>query len=128
MRELLSFSAGDMSGGLGGVVFSPDGERLMTGDAAITAVKIWDASTTGGGEWPNVPSVEYFGLPYSADLTPDGRKLFVGHTDGSVSITDVETGDLLRTIEPERQRRGGRLRRPERRRAVARHGRALRVR
>ena len=75
VRELLSFSARDTSGGLGGVVFSPDGERLMTGDAAITAVKIWDASATGGGEWPNVPSVEYFGLPYSAaDFTPDGRQ------------------------------------------------------
>ena len=102
VRELLSFSARDTSGGLGGVVFSPDGERLMTGDAAITAVKIWDASATGGGEWPNVPSVEYFGLPYSAaDFTPDGRQTcLVGHTDGSVSISDVETGDLLRTIEP----------------------------
>ena len=71
VRELLSFSARDTSGGLGRVVFSPDGERLMTGDAAIIAVKIWDASTTGGGEWPNVPGVEYFGLPFSgADFTP----------------------------------------------------------
>ena len=54
VRELLSFSAQDTSGGLGGVAFSPDGERLMTGDAAITAVKIWDASANGGGELANV--------------------------------------------------------------------------
>ena len=78
VRELLSFSAQDTSGGLGGVVFSPDGERLMTGDAAITAVKIWDASTTGGGEWANVPSVEYFGLPYSRGGFHAGRPQPVG--------------------------------------------------
>ncbi len=67
IRELLSFSAGDSSGGLGGVAFSPDGERLMTGNSAITAVKIWDASTTGGGEWANVASV-----PQEARSVPFG--------------------------------------------------------
>ena len=72
-RELFSFSAQDTSQGLNGVAFSPDGERLMTGDAAITAVKIWDASTTGGAELANVPA-EFFGLPYAAvDFTPDSR-------------------------------------------------------
>jgi WD40 repeat protein/DNA-binding SARP family transcriptional activator len=101
VRELLSFSAQDTSGGLGGVAFSPDGERLMTGDAAISAVKIWDASATGGGEWANVSSVEYFGLPYgSVDFAPDGGRLLVGLADGSVSIADAESGHQLDTIEP----------------------------
>ena len=55
IHELFSFSAQDTSHGLNGVAFSPDGQRLMTGDNAITAVKIWDASATGGAEWANVP-------------------------------------------------------------------------
>ena len=101
VRELLSFSAQDTTGGLGGVAFSPDGERLMTGDAAISAVKIWDASANGGGELANVSSVEFFGLPYAAvDFTPDGGRLLVGQADGLVSIVDVESGDQLDTIEP----------------------------
>ena len=101
VRELLSFSAQDTSGGLGGVAFSPDGERLMTGDVAITAVKVWDASTTGGGEWANVPACRPWARTYSAaDFTPDGRGLVVGQADGTVSISDIETGEQLATIGP----------------------------
>ena len=44
VRELLSFSAQDTGHGLAGVDFSPDGQQLITGDMAITAVKVWDAS------------------------------------------------------------------------------------
>ena len=88
--ELLTFSAHDTSGGLGGVTFSPDGERLMTGDAAITAVKIWDASVAGSGGLPNT----------AAGFTPDGRRLLIGKADGSVSVSDAATGQRLTTIEP----------------------------
>ena len=123
VRELLSFSAQDTSGGLGGVAFSPDGERLMTGDAAISAVKIWDASANGGGELANVPSVEFFGLPYAAaDFTPDGGRLLVGQADGSVSIADVESGDRAGHDRAASVRQWGRrLGRREQRRAAARH-------
>jgi WD40 repeat protein/DNA-binding SARP family transcriptional activator len=101
VRELLSFSARDTGGGLGGVAFSPDGERLMTGDAAINAVKIWDARETGGGEWANLVSVGSSGLPNRvADFTPDGRRVLVGQADGSVSVADVASGDQLSTIGP----------------------------
>ena len=82
IRELLSFSAQDTSHGLNGVAFSPDGERLMTGDIAITAVKIWDASTTGGGEWANVPGQPAWAAYRAADFTPDSRGLVVSGGDG----------------------------------------------
>jgi WD40 repeat protein len=79
----------------------------MTGDAAISAVKIWDASANGGGELANVSSAEFFGLPYAAvDFTPDGGRLLVGQADGSVSISDVESGHHLDTIEPRTSARG----------------------
>ena len=96
-RELFSLSAQDTSGGLAGVAFSPDGERLMTGDIGINAVKIWEVGTTAGGEWANVLGVPYAGS--TADFTPDGD-LVVADVDGTASISDVETGDRLATTGP----------------------------
>ena len=78
------------------MAFSPDGERLMTSDTAISAVKIWDASTTGGAEWANVPAV-----PYShVEFTPDSRNLVVSSGGGAVSSSEIETGDRLAVIGP----------------------------
>lgn len=96
IRELFSFSAQDTNGGLFGVAFSPDGSQLMTGDLAITAVKIWDASTTGGAEWANLPGVSHIGV----DFTPDGSSLVASNDDGTVSISHFEGGDRLSTFGP----------------------------
>ena len=92
-RALFTFSAQDTSrgGGLGGVAFSPDGQRLMTGDSAITSVTIWDAAITGGGEWANARG-------HAADFTPDSRGLVVSSDDGALSVVGVETGERLSTI------------------------------
>ena len=92
IRELVSFSAQDMGHGVNGVAFSPDGQRLMTGDIAITAVKIWDASATGGGEWANVPTEPFSSeVQYrTADFTPDSRGLVVSGVDGGVATWDIE--------------------------------------
>jgi WD40 repeat protein/DNA-binding SARP family transcriptional activator len=94
-QALFTFSAQDTSrgGGLGGVAFSPDGQRLMTGDSAITSVTVWDAAITGGGEWANAVGV-------AADFTPDSRGLVVGRGNGTVSVVGAETGDRLSTIPP----------------------------
>ena len=93
-RTLFTFSAQETSrgGGLGGVAFSPDGQRLMTGDGAITSVTIWDAATTGGGEWASTVG--------TTDFTPDSRGRVVSSDDGALSIIDVETGEHLSTIRP----------------------------
>ena len=74
----------------------------MTGDLAITAVKIWDASTTGGAEWANVPGQPSWEVVAfsAADFTPDSRRLIVGGYDEPTSIVDVETGNRLATIGP----------------------------
>ena len=73
----------------------------MTGNSAITAVKVWDASTTGGGEWANVAGVPQEAEAYSsADYTADGRGLVVSGTDGTVTVSDNETGERRATIEP----------------------------
>lgn len=99
-RPVFTFSAQETSrgGGFGGVAFSPDGQRLMTGDGAITSVTIWDASVTGGGEWASV-----LGL---ADFTPDSRGLVVSnYADDALSVIDARTGQHLSTIRPARRGR-----------------------
>jgi WD40 repeat protein len=96
VRELLSFSAQDTSHGLNGVAFSPDGERLMTGDLAITAVKIWDTSDTGGAEWMNMADVPWGGN--AADFTPDSRALVMGGFEGAASISDIKSGNRVATF------------------------------
>jgi DNA-binding SARP family transcriptional activator/class 3 adenylate cyclase len=50
VRELWSLSAQETRSGIVGVVFSPDGARVMAGDAGITAVKIWDLGPNGDAE------------------------------------------------------------------------------
>ena len=59
-RELLSLSAQDTRSGMKAVAFSPDGDRVMTGDESITAVKIWDVGITGDAEVANLPAVRAF--------------------------------------------------------------------
>src|SRR5918996_1232390 len=94
-REQLTLSAQDLSGGLWGA-FSPDGERLMTGDQQIRAVKIWDATATGPGEWANLPAVrdEAGGIAF----TPDGRRVVASNGAGVVASWNPETGEELSVL------------------------------
>jgi WD40 repeat protein len=81
-----------------GVAFSPDGNRVMTGDAVIAAVKIWDVSLAGDAEWAHVPAVPaFYG---SAAFTPDGQHLVASSAGGSASVWEPETGDLVTTLRP----------------------------
>lgn len=67
--------------------FSPDGQRVITGDIGIAAVKIWDLSLEGDAEVANIPTVE----PAAVDVAylPDG-KIVASHGDGSVAVWDVD--------------------------------------
>jgi WD40 repeat protein/DNA-binding SARP family transcriptional activator len=93
-RELFRFSTQDISSA-GGVAFSPDGSRLMVGDGAITAVKVFDLSVAGGREWANVPDGRP-GLPGAASFTPDGRELVTSSEEAAAAFWDAETGRRTR--------------------------------
>jgi WD40 repeat protein/DNA-binding SARP family transcriptional activator len=88
-RDLLTLSAQDLAGGVW-VAFSPDGERVMTGDQQIRSVKIWDARAIGRGEWFNLPAARdsVGGIAFS----PDGRRLVSSSGEGLVTVWDLETG------------------------------------
>jgi WD40 repeat protein/DNA-binding SARP family transcriptional activator/class 3 adenylate cyclase/tRNA A-37 threonylcarbamoyl transferase component Bud32 len=108
VRELWSLSARETRSGIVGVAFSPDGARLMAGDAGISAVKIWDLGPSGDAEWASLPAA---GAP--AEFMPDGRRLVatsgavnsvltsdVVIGESSVRIWDLQTGRVIQTIVP----------------------------
>ena len=94
-RELLTLSAQGTTGGVT-VSFSPDGERVMTGDNALTAAKIWDVSLAGDSEWTNLPAIAH--AVTAIAVTPDGR-LVTSNDDGSVTIWDTPTGKEVLTTD-----------------------------
>jgi len=67
--------------------FSPDGQRVITGDIGIAAVKIWDLSLQGDAEVVNVPTDE--AAPVDVAYLPDG-KIVASHGVGSVAVWDVD--------------------------------------
>jgi WD40 repeat protein/DNA-binding SARP family transcriptional activator len=104
VRERWSLSAQETKSGIVGVAFSPDGMRVMAGDASSSAVQVWDLGPTGDAEWANLPAP---GHP-AAEFMPDGRHVLTsswkGRVDrlaaGAVTIWDLQTGRDSRTIGP----------------------------
>ena len=105
--ERWSLSAEESKSGLLGVAFSSDGSRVMAGDAAVSAVKVWDLGPTGDAEWANLPAPGY----PAAEFMPDGRLVMTSSGEGStlepggefpqaVAIWDPQTGSDPRTIGP----------------------------
>jgi WD40 repeat protein/DNA-binding SARP family transcriptional activator len=103
VQERWSLSAQETRSGVVGVAFSPDGTRVMAGDAGITSVKVWDLGPIGNAEWANLPAA---GRP-AAEFMPDGRRVVTTSSQGAhfesgraLTIWDLQTGRDLRTIGP----------------------------
>jgi WD40 repeat protein len=105
-QERWSLSAQESQSGIVGVAFSPDGSRVMAGDAGISAVKVWDLGPTGDAEWANLPAPGHPG----AEFMPDGRRVVTssweggllpdGTAAGAVTSWDSQTGREIGTIGP----------------------------
>ncbi|MCK2220447.1 protein kinase [Actinomadura sp. ATCC 31491] len=96
-RQVLSLSGAQDA--IAGVAFSPDGRRVMTGDAQIGSVKVWDVSLTGDAEWLNVPGGP---AANAVAFTPDGGRLAAIGGGGSVTVWDAATGRAVRVLGPGR--------------------------
>jgi WD40 repeat protein len=96
-ERLFSLAAQDTSSGVQGVAFSPDGNRVLTGDAAITAAKVWDVSLSGDAEWANVPGDPDWVT--SVAFSPSGDELVASAPNGSVAVWDPETGQNIDTFQ-----------------------------
>jgi WD40 repeat protein/DNA-binding SARP family transcriptional activator len=93
-RKLVTVAAQDMRNGVASVAFSPDGERIMTGDRGILSVKVWDVSDLGGGEWANLPSVVSNRIPVA--FTSSGE--VVASSGSDVSLWNAATGAMVRRV------------------------------
>jgi WD40 repeat protein/DNA-binding SARP family transcriptional activator len=95
-RQLFTLAARDMENGVIGVVFSPDGSQLMTGDVDVAATRVWDVSIAGAAEVANFPAVAFH---YGAiAFTPDGRHVVAPSVGNSVTIWDWQTGEAVQTL------------------------------
>jgi WD40 repeat protein len=91
--------------GVDGVAFTKDGKRLGTGDAART-VRVWDALTgtpvnSSMGRLPPLPGATEAPSPdslYCAAFSTDGKRVALGHADGTVRLHDAATGKELRIV------------------------------
>jgi len=106
-REPLTIDVKDET--VQGVVFSPDGKRLVSTTAthawdkrtliATATVRVWDSLT--GDELlsfkAHKPGVE--GKIAGVDYGPDGRHLATACRDGQVMLWDAATGKPLKTME-----------------------------
>jgi WD40 repeat protein len=104
-ERLFSLSAQDTSSGVQGVAFSPDGSKVVTGDGAITAAKVWDVSLRGDSEWANVLADPAWVT--SVAFSPSGSELLTNGKGGSVVAWDPETGETIETLEAHRTSAGG---------------------
>lgn len=92
-RELVQVAGSGTRAGVADIALSPDGERLMTGDWAVSATEIWDIGPLAGAEWANMAS-----RPESrADLVfvGDDVAASVGRT---VRLWDASTGSIVADI------------------------------
>jgi WD40 repeat protein/DNA-binding SARP family transcriptional activator len=95
-REVTSLSAFDTRRGITGVAFSPDGTRVLTGDAGITAARVWDVSLDGDAEVANLPGVSFeYG---AATFAPDGRYLLTTRGAGSLTVWDARSFTAVRAL------------------------------
>lgn len=94
----LSLSGETTGNGLYSVSFSPDGDRILTGDSGLESVKLWDVSDGGGAEWANYGDVWPFLAPA---FLPDGHRVAAVSGDRrQVVVFDVD--------DPAAERRFGR--------------------
>jgi WD40 repeat protein len=87
-REQWLLSAQETTSGILGVTFSPDGTRVMAGDADITAVKMWDLALGGDAEWANFPAL---GNYPDAEFMPDGQHVVAHTPKATVMVWDLNT-------------------------------------
>nr|WP_274388378.1 BTAD domain-containing putative transcriptional regulator [Salsipaludibacter albus] len=82
--------------GVGGIAFSPDGTRILTGDVTVTDAEVWDVGLAGGAEWANLPTST--GGLQKAAFTPDGDRVVVSGRDAEAVVWDLDTGTTGATL------------------------------
>jgi WD40 repeat protein/DNA-binding SARP family transcriptional activator len=96
LDEQLTLSAQDLSSGVIGLAFSPDGEELMTGDYGITAVKVWDLRPEAAPEVVNIPA--RVSEEHTVALADDRTSAWLPGSGTSVKRIDLASGTPLEPL------------------------------
>lgn len=73
------------------MIWTPDGRRLAVADGKTRTLVVWDTAT---GE-PAGPAVAYADHTSILQASPDGRRLFVGFSDGLARLVDPENSEVI---------------------------------
>lgn len=96
LDEQLTLSAQDLSSGVLGLAFSPDGQELMTGDYAITAVKVWDLRPEAAPEVVNIPAP--VGDQHTVALADDGTSAWLPGFQNDLTRVSLTSGTRLQQL------------------------------
>lgn len=80
------------------VAFSPDGTRILTGDAADRASKVW-LWDVASGKLVQTLSGHTDSIFGGVTFSPDGQFALTASYDKTVKYWNLETGQLIRSIE-----------------------------
>ena len=97
VTEIHRFGARDLSNGVPGVAFTPDGTRLVVSDWLVTATKVFDLRPEA------VSELGGFRVPpgsFTMAFTRDGDGLIAGSDDAALAVRDTATGNVVREIQP----------------------------
>ena len=96
ITEIHRFAAQDLSNGVPGVAFSPEGDRLLAADWKITSAKIFDLRPEGTGEVAGWQTPEG---SFTMQFTADATGLVTSVDDGIVGTWNVNDGTRRSTID-----------------------------
>ncbi len=90
------------------LAFSSDGSLILS-SSEDTTLRTWDPEI--GGAYTSLIGAEYrlddapvrMGFVYSVDFHPDGSQCLTGHNDGTVSIWDAWSGELINVLRGHEQ-------------------------
>lgn len=88
-EALASLSSQEMSGGIDGLAFSPDGTEVMAGGSAV---KVWDLRGAATAEWAYLPS------PGPMEFLSDGRIVAPGQDGATLTVWAAQGDRVLRTM------------------------------
>jgi WD40 repeat protein/DNA-binding SARP family transcriptional activator len=96
LDEDLTLSSQDLSSGVLGLAFSPDGEELMTGDYAITSVKVWDLRPEAAPEVVNIPA--RLSEQHTVALADDTTSAWLPGSGKNLDRIDLTSGERLEQL------------------------------
>ncbi len=92
LTQTHQFESQELSNGVAGVAFSPDGTKIVASDTLVTASKFFDLDPSIGAELARFQPAT---SPPILDFSPDGLTLFSETEMGLTAVFDAETGEQV---------------------------------